>query len=78
MTLSGKLIRTISADQLGVLRVGTHTTEYIYDGTDDKGNKIASGVYLYRLTARDANGKGISHPDPSKSNEDWGRMIILR
>lgn len=78
MTLSGKLIRTITSDELGPLRVGTHTTEFVFDGTDGQGNKIASGAYLYRLTALDKDGRRIPHPDPSESNEDWGKMIILR
>ncbi len=43
---SGKLVRTLVAETRGV---GPHEVEW--DGTDNTGNRVGSGVYFYRLDA---------------------------
>lgn len=52
MTVTGSVIREITQTELGNLRVGNNMTEYIWDGTDEFGQKLANGVYLYRVIAR--------------------------
>jgi len=42
--LRGQLVKTLIDDELSPGRY-----EFTWDGTDDKGRKVASGVYLYRL-----------------------------
>ena len=42
--IEGKKVRTLLSHELGV---GTHTVRW--DGRDENGNAVASGVYLYRL-----------------------------
>ena len=49
MTLSGKIVREITAAELGPLRVGVNRSEYKWDGTDEFGSKLANGVYLYKF-----------------------------
>ncbi|MBW7996472.1 MAG: alpha/beta fold hydrolase [Candidatus Glassbacteria bacterium] len=44
--LRGKLIRTLVNE---LKETGTH--QVIWDGTDESGRKVASGVYLYRMKA---------------------------
>ncbi len=44
----GELVRTLAS---GNLSAGVHALEW--DGRDDRGNLIASGVYFYRLSAAD-------------------------
>ncbi len=48
-TLSGKLVRQISPDELGPLHIGHNRTSYKWDGTDEYGDKLANGVYLYKV-----------------------------
>jgi hypothetical protein len=43
--LSGQLLKTIAAGTYGV---GSHWITW--NGTDSRGNEVASGIYLYRLT----------------------------
>lgn len=50
MTISGQIVREITEKELGPLKVGRHLTEYAWDGTDQYGDKLANGVYLYRVT----------------------------
>lgn len=45
--IDGRLVRTLTAGE--TRDAGTHA--YFWDGNDDAGSPVASGLYLYRLTA---------------------------
>jgi flagellar hook assembly protein FlgD len=49
LTITGKIVREITKDELGPIHVGQNITEYKWDGTDMYGSKLANGVYLYRV-----------------------------
>ena len=49
LTVSGRIVRQVSSVELGALKVGTHQTDYVWDGRDDYGDQLANGVYLYRI-----------------------------
>lgn len=51
MTVTGKVVREITGDELGNLHVGTNISEYAWDGRDQYGDPLANGVYLYRAVA---------------------------
>lgn len=53
MDISGKLIRELVMDELGLLRIGNNQTAFDWDGTDQFGKRLASGVYVYRVLIRD-------------------------
>ena len=44
--LTGRAVKTLAA---GALEPGLHTLQW--DGTSDRGKRLASGVYFYRLVA---------------------------
>jgi hypothetical protein len=80
-TLSGKLVREISHFETGPLRPGTNLTDYAWDGSDQYGNKLANGVYLFRLITRDEEGEQLEHFSSKLdefSNKGWSKMVILR
>ena len=80
LTVSGRIVREITADELGPLKVGTHRTDFVWDGTDNYGDKLANGVYLYRVVAL-KDGEPI---DLYESGADtyitngYGKLMILR
>ncbi len=81
MTVSGKVVREITQDEMGPLRIGTNMTEFEYDGTDDFGEKLANGVYLYRFNIRDQRGKSFErHKTKADSffQHELGKMVIIR
>ncbi|MBP7274090.1 MAG: hypothetical protein KA974_09620 [Saprospiraceae bacterium] len=82
MTVTGKIIREITQDELGPMRVGTHKTDYAWDGTDEYGDKLANGVYLYRIVAKKANGEDFEKYDINSADryfkKGFGKMVILR
>jgi flagellar hook assembly protein FlgD len=49
MTVTGKVVKEIMREEIGPIRIGNNKTEYAWDGTDTYGDKLANGVYLYRV-----------------------------
>lgn len=65
-TLSGRLIKTITVQGLFDTFVKVE-----WDGLDDDGNRLANGVYLYKVIVTSAI-------DGSQTAEAIGRMAVLR
>ncbi|MCU0445020.1 MAG: C25 family cysteine peptidase [Microscillaceae bacterium] len=80
MTVSGKVIREITQAELGPLRIGNNLTEYAWDGTDEFGDRLANGVYLYRVIMR-RNGQTIENRATSADKafkNGIGKLYIAR
>ncbi len=80
MTVTGKVVKEILQDEIGFLRIGNNISEYAWDGTDEFGDKLANGVYLYKVQMR-INGQQIKHRDSAGDKafkKDFGKMYILR
>ncbi|MEM9921942.1 MAG: hypothetical protein AAF990_27805, partial [Bacteroidota bacterium] len=80
-TVGGRIVKEITQDDIGPLRIGTHRTEYRWDGTDDFGSRLANGVYLYRIVAKDSNGQDFEHFSNSADRffkNGFGKLVILR
>jgi hypothetical protein len=90
LTVTGKIVREITRQELGDLHIGTNVTEYKWDGTDTYGQKLANGVYLYRVVTS-LDGKKMDKfrlsdgfDQQGKDNTDqffnkgYGKMVILR
>ena len=65
-TVSGKLVKTIH--QL-VNMEGFRSDPIDWNGTDDFGDKIGCGVYIYRLRVKDATGE---------TAEQYEKLVILK
>ena len=66
-TLSGKLIKTIEETRSGS---GRRVDDVLWDARDDFGNRLANGVYLYKINA--------SSPELGESREsDFMKMVII-
>jgi ferredoxin-like protein FixX len=52
MTITGKVVRTIHKEELGNLRIGDNISEFSWDGTDQFGDQLARGVYLFKVDVR--------------------------
>ena len=84
MSISGKIVKEISKNELGPLFPGRNMTSYAWNGTDDLGNKLANGVYLYRIIIKDAAGKSFDQYTDRQSDiqkyfkDGWGKMVLIR
>jgi len=88
MTVTGKIVREITKDELGPINVGRNITDFKWDGTDQYGQKLANGVYLYRVVTN-LNGNSLEKYTPidqfgDKINTDkffnkgYGKMYLMR
>lgn len=81
MTVSGRIVREITQTELGEMKIGTHQTDFVWDGTDEYGDKLANGVYLYRVVAKNAAGEDIEQYETDADrffNKGFGKMVIVR
>lgn len=80
MTVSGKVVKEIFKEELGPLHIGNNITEYAWDGTDEFGDRLANGVYLYRVMIKDES-QFFEHRENAGDKafkHDWGKLYILR
>jgi len=81
MTVTGKIVREISMDELGPLHIGVNRTEFAWDGTDQFGDRLANGVYLYRILAKTADGESYErylNKASSFTEQGFGKMYLMR
>ena len=79
-TITGRLVKQINQDELGTIRIGNNLTDYCWDGTDDYGDKLANGVYLYKAEIR-SNGDKVDLSETSSDhlfNNGFGKLYIAR
>ena len=83
LTVTGKIVREITKQELGPIKIGHNITDYKWDGKDQFGQSLANGVYLYRVIA-DINGKKIDKLKSTTFNTDkyfqsgYGKMYLMR
>ena len=83
LTITGKIIREITENELGPLHIGRNITDFKWDGTDMYGQKVANGVYLYRVLTN-LNGKSMGKFTDTGDNTDqyftkgYGKMYFMR
>ena len=83
LTVTGKIVREITKAELGPLRIGRNITEFKWDGTDQYGQKLANGVYLYRVLTN-LNGKSLEKFSSESDKTDrfftngYGKMYLMR
>jgi len=83
LTITGKVVREITKDELGPIHIGRNITEYKWDGTDMYGQKLANGVYIYRVLTN-LNGKSLDKYKAAGDNTDkyfnkgYGKMYLMR
>jgi hypothetical protein len=83
LTITGKVVREITKDELGPLHVGTNITEFKWDGTDQYHQRLANGVYLYHVVTN-LNGKSLDKYTATGDNTDqfftkgYGKMYLMK
>ncbi len=80
LTVTGRVVRTITQDEIGPIRIGNNQTEYAWDGRDEFGDQLANGVYLYKVTL-EINGEKVdlrSSAGDRAFKNGYGKMYLLR
>jgi hypothetical protein len=83
LTITGKVVREITKEELGPLHVGRNITEFKWDGTDMYHQRLAIGVYLYHVVTN-LNGKTLDKYTSQSDNTDqyfnkgYGKMYLMK
>jgi flagellar hook assembly protein FlgD len=80
MTVNGTVVREITQDEIGPIRIGHNKTQYAWDGKDEYGDQLANGVYLYRVKVL-MHGEDIKLRPTSADKafkHGFGKMYLLR
>ena len=81
MTVSGRVVRDIDLAASEALRIGTHQTNFAWDGTDEYGDMLANGVYLYRVITTDSSGSALEKYDTGTDQffaREMGKVVLIR
>jgi hypothetical protein len=90
MTITGHVVKEITKAELGDIHVGLNRTSYWWDGRDQYGDKLANGVYFYRVITNIQNkqldnfssaryGKYFNNTNIDQYfSHGFGKMVILR
>lgn len=83
LTITGKIVKEITKAELGAINIGRNITTYKWDGTDQFGQQLANGVYIYRVLTN-LNGKSLDKYKAENDNTDkyfnkgYGKMYLMR
>jgi hypothetical protein len=81
MTVSGKVVKTIFKDDLGPLQIGNNISQYAWDGTDEFGDQLARGVYLYKVDVRKAGGEDFDRRPTAADDmfkQGYGKLYLMK
>ena len=80
MTITGKVVREVHKEELGSLHIGRNISDFAWDGTDTYGDRLANGLYLYRVITK-INNDDIEHRETSMDfyfKKGFGKMYLFR
>ncbi|HNP20000.1 MAG TPA: C25 family cysteine peptidase [Fulvivirga sp.] len=80
MTVSGKIVREITQNELGTIRIGNNMSDFAWNGHDEFGDQLANGVYLYKVIVKQ-NGERLKQRGTSADKaftKGFGKLYILR
>jgi len=80
ITITGKVIREINKEEIGNINIGRNISEFTWNGTDTYGDRLANGLYLYRVITK-IDGENIDHRSSNADQffkENFGKMYLFR
>jgi hypothetical protein len=83
LTINGKVVREINKEEFGNIRIGNNISEFSWDGTDQFGDKLGNGIYLYQVYTR-IEGQEIENRSTKAKEEslhftgNTGKIYLMR
>ena len=81
MTITGRVVREVHKEELGTLHIGRNISDFAWDGTDRYGDRLANGLYLYRVITK-INNDDIELRETrsmdSYFKKGFGKMYLFR
>jgi hypothetical protein len=83
-TITGKVVREVTKEEFGNIRIGNNISDFAWDGKDMYGDRLANGVYLYQVLSK-INGADIERRINNKVRdenkffvENTGKIYLMR
>ncbi|HON17749.1 MAG TPA: C25 family cysteine peptidase [Salinivirgaceae bacterium] len=79
-SVSGRLVREITLEELGPIRIGENITQFAWDGTDQYGDRLANGVYFYRVITK-IDGIGLENRESKADSffiKEFGKLYLMK
>jgi flagellar hook assembly protein FlgD len=83
-TITGKVVREVTKEEFGNIRIGNNISDFAWDGKDMYGDRLANGVYLYQVLSK-INGVDIERRINNKVRdenkffvENTGKIYLMR
>lgn len=80
MTITGRVVREIGIEEIGDIHIGDNITSFAWDGTDQYGDRLANGTYIYKAVMK-KDGKEIKHAATKADagfKKGYGKIVIIR
>jgi len=77
---SGTVVKELTEFDLGPLEIGQNLTSLAWDGTDQFGDQLANGTYLYKMKIQDDSNE-MKHRATKLDNymqRGYGKLVIIR
>lgn len=77
---AGKVVREILQNEFGPIQIGNNISSFVWDGTDQYGDRLANGVYFYQVFAK-LHGKAIKSRETSADHlfqKNMGKIYLMR
>lgn len=81
MTVSGKIVREIFKEELGSIKIGNNISDFTWDGTDMYGDRLANGVYFYKVIVENNDKSEIKHRKTTTDSyfkQNTGKIYLMR
>lgn len=81
MTVTGKIVREIFKEELGNIRIGNNISDFTWDGTDMYGDRLANGVYFYKVIVENNDKSEIKHRKTGTDSffkQNTGKIYLMK
>jgi hypothetical protein len=81
MTTTGKIVREVFKSELGAIRIGNNISDFSWDGTDQFGDRLANGVYFYKVSLKNYDNAQIGNRKTggdSMFKKNIGKIYLMR
>ena len=80
MTITGRVVRQINMTELGAIHIGDNISDFYWDGTDQYGNQLGNGVYLYQVLVKNSGHQVelSAQQDDRGFKNNIGKIYLLR
>jgi len=79
-TARGQWVRTIDLNAVENVHIGPNYTDFVWDGTNNQGAKVAPGLYIYQIIVK-LKGEDMphaGHPMDRYLQRAYGKVIFMR